>query len=117
MDIMPTVNTSNIAVKSRQIWMLKDFHQKKLDTNELVLELTVLAYNILRLIGQESLKNKRSPKSKHPIKRRRIKTVISNLIQIAGHVTTHGQCVVLALSRSNIWRQAFMDVYKHIALV
>lgn len=88
----------------------------KFDTNELVLELTVLAYNILRLIGQESLKSKRAPKSKHPVKRRRIRTVISNLIQIAGHVTTHGRRVVLALGRSNTWRQAFMDVYKRFAL-
>ena len=88
----------------------------KFDTNELVLELTVLAYNMLRLIGQESLKSKRAPKSKHPVKRRRIRTVISNLIQIAGHVTTHGRRVVLALGRSNIWRQAFMDVYKRFAL-
>ena len=89
----------------------------KFDTNELVLELTVLAYNILRLIGQESLKSKRAPKSKHPIKRRRIRTVISNLIQIAGYVTTHGRRVVLALGRSNIWCQAFMDIYKRFALV
>lgn len=88
----------------------------KFDTNELVLELTVLAYNILRLIGQESLKSKRAPKSKHPVKRRRIRTVIGNLIQIAGHVTTHGRRVVLALGRSNIWRQAFMDVYNRFAL-
>ena len=35
----------------------------KFDTNELVLELTVLAYNILRLIGQELLKSKRAPKA------------------------------------------------------
>ena len=88
----------------------------KFDTNELVLELTVLAYNILRLIGQETLKSKRVPKSKPPVKRRRIRTVINNLIQIAGHVTTHGRRVVLALGRSNIWRQAFMDVYKRFAL-
>ncbi len=88
----------------------------KFDTNELVLELTVLAYNILRLIGQESLKSKRSPKSKHLVKRRRIKTVISNLIQIAGHLTTHGRRVVLALGRSNIWRGAFMDIYNRFAL-
>ena len=87
----------------------------KFETNELVLELTILAYNILRLIGQESLKSKRAPKSKHPIKRRRIRTVISNLIQIAGHLTMHGRRVVLALGRSNIWRQAFMDVYNRFA--
>ena len=88
----------------------------KFETNELVLELTILAYNILRLIGQESLKSKRAPKSKHPIKRRRIRTVISNLIQIAGHLTMHGRRVVLALGRSNIWRQAFMDVYNRFAI-
>lgn len=87
----------------------------KFETNELVLELTILAYNILRLIGQESLKSKRAPKSKHPVKRRRIRTVISNLIQIAGHLTMHGRRVVLALGRSNIWRQAFMDVYNRFA--
>lgn len=88
----------------------------KFDTNELVLELTVLAYNILRLIGQESLKSRRAPRSKHPINRRRIRTVISNLIQMAGHITTHGRQVVLALGRSNIWRQAFMDVYNRFVL-
>ena len=88
----------------------------KFETNELVLELTVLAYNILRLIGQESLKSKRAPKSKHPVKRRRIRTVISNLIQIAGHLTIHGRQVVLALGQSNVWRQAFMDVYNRFAI-
>ena len=69
----------------------------KFDTNELVLELTVLAYNILRIIGQLSLKSSRSPKTKRPVKRRRIRTVISNLILIAGHVTEHARQVVLAL--------------------
>lgn len=88
----------------------------KFDTNELVLELTVLAYNILRLIGQESLKSKRVPKTKHPVKRRRIRTVIGNLIQIAGHVTTHGRRIILAIGCSNVWRHAFMDVYNRFAL-
>lgn len=88
----------------------------KFETNELVLELTVIAYNILRLIGQESLKSKHSPKTRHPVKRRRIRTVIGNLIQIAGHVTTHGRRIVLAIGCSNIWRCAFMDVYNRFAV-
>ena len=87
----------------------------KFDTNELVLELTVLAYNILRLIGQESMKSKRAPKTKHPVKRRRIRTVIGNLIQIAGHITTHGRRIVLAIGCSNVWRHTFMDVYNRFA--
>ena len=88
----------------------------KFDTNELVLELTVLAYNILRIIGQSSLKSSRSPKTKRPVKRRRIRTVISNLILIAGHVTEHTRQVVLALGCSNIWRHTFMDLYRQFML-
>ena len=75
----------------------------KFETNDSVLELTVLAYNIFRLIGQELLKSKRTPKNKHPVKRRRIRIVINNLIQIAGHLTIHGRQVVLALGQSNVW--------------
>ena len=88
----------------------------KFDTNELVPELTVLADNILRLTGQESLKSRRTPKTKHPVKRRRIRTVIGNLIQIAGHITTHGRRIVLATGCSNVWRHVFMDVYNRFSL-
>ena len=51
----------------------------KFETNELVLELALIAYNILRMIGQESLKHKQA--DKRLVKRRRIRTVLSNLIQ------------------------------------
>lgn len=84
----------------------------KFSTNELVLELTILAYNILRMIGQESLKTKGSPKTKRPIKRRRLRTVISNLILIASHAVERGESLVLALGRSNIWRFAFMELFQ-----
>lgn len=52
----------------------------KFGSNKLVLELTMIAYNILRIIGQESLKKKDAPGRKK-IHRRRIRTVISNLMQ------------------------------------
>ncbi len=71
----------------------------KFETNELVLELTIIAYNLLRMIGQESLKHK--PDQKKRVKRRRIRTVISNMIQLASHVTTHARKTVMALGRSN----------------
>ena len=86
----------------------------KFDTNERILELTVLAYNILRLIGQSSLKSNRSPKPKHKVQRRRIRTVISNLILIAGHVTEHARNILLALGCINIWRHTFMDLYHQL---
>ncbi len=88
---------------------------KKFDTNELVLELVIFAYDILRMIGQQSLKRKRAPRSKHPVKRRRIRTVISNLIQIAGHKTAHERKVILALGRSNTWWHAFIGICRQFA--
>ncbi len=87
----------------------------KFDTNELVLELTILAYNILRIIGQASLKSKRAPRSKHPVKRRRIRTVISNLILMAGHLTAHARRIVLSLGKSNIWRFVFAELYQQFS--
>jgi len=88
----------------------------KFATNELILELTILAYNILRMVGQESLKSQQSPKTKRPVKRRRLRTVINNLILIASHVTEHSRKVILSLGRSNIWRYTFKDIYRRFAL-
>ena len=85
----------------------------KFATNELVLELTIIAYNLLRMIGQESLKHK--PDAKRRVYRRRIRTVISNLIQIASHITRHARKTFMALGRSNIWRFAFMQVWLRFA--
>ncbi len=85
---------------------------RKFATNELVLELTILAYNILRMIGQESPRSNGSPKTKHPIKRRRLRTVINNLILIASHAVERGRNLVLFLGRSNIWRFAFLDIFR-----
>ncbi len=61
---------------------------EKFETNKLVLDLTLPAYNILRIVGKFSLLSNNAPKLRHPIKRRRIRTVINNLILIAGHITT-----------------------------
>jgi protein required for attachment to host cells len=83
----------------------------KFETNQLVLELAILAYNILRMMGQESLRADDARKLKRPVRRRRLRTVIGNLILIAGHITKHSRRVVLALGRSNIWRHPFMRLY------
>ena len=88
----------------------------KLETNKLVLMLTILAYNILRMMGQESLRKDDARKMKRPVKRRRLRTVINNLILIAGHITRHSRRVVLALGRSNIWRHPFMRLYQRFVL-
>lgn len=82
----------------------------KFDSNKLVLELTMIAYNILRIVGQESLKKRDDPERKK-VRRRRIRTVISNLMQFAGHLTEHAGRLVLSIGRSNRWRFTFKRIY------
>ena len=82
----------------------------KFDTNELVMELGMIAYNILRMIGQESLGCNDTP-MKRPVKRRRLRTVIENLVMMASHVTTHARRIIIGLGRSNAWRHAFQRIY------
>ena len=82
----------------------------KFETNELVLELAILSYNILRMIGQESL-GKRNPRQKRAVKRRRHRTVINNLVNIACHVTEHARKLTIGLGKSNVWRDVFQRVY------
>ena len=60
----------------------------KFETNELVLELAILTYNILRMIRQESSGRRRTA-TKHKVRRRRLRTVIGNMIMMADHVTGH----------------------------
>jgi len=93
----------------------------KFETNKLVLrhevsplgELALISYNILRMIGQESLKHKQA--DKRPVKRRRIRTVLSNLIQFASHITEHARKIFMGMGFSNTWRYAFHSVWQRFA--
>lgn len=87
---------------------LKRLPSGKFATNALVLELGLIAYNILRMIGQGTIGG-RAPRQKRKVKRRRLHTVISNLIMMASHVTTHARQLVLGLGKSNVWRHLFAD--------
>ena len=85
----------------------------KFETNELVLEPTVIAFNLLRMMGQESLRHK--PDQKQVVKRRRIRTVIDNLIRCASHITQHARVQWMALGCSNTWRFAFAQLWLRFA--
>lgn len=80
----------------------------KFETNALILELGLVAYNILRMVGQGTIGG-RVPRQKRGVKRRRIRTVIGNLIMMASHVTMHARQLIMGLGRSNVWRHVFMD--------
>ena len=87
----------------------------KFATNALILELGMIAYNILRMIGQGTIGG-RTPRQKRDVKRRRLRTVISNLIMMAGHVTMHARQLIIGLGKSNVWRHIFSDICQKYAV-
>lgn len=87
----------------------------KFATNALILELGMIAYNILRMIGQGTI-GERAPRQKRNVKRRRLRTVISNLIMMAGHVTMHARQLIIDLGKSNVWRHIFSDICQKYAV-
>lgn len=86
----------------------------KFKTNNLILHLAILAYNILRLMGQESLKVKDAP-LRRTVQRRRLRTVIQNLILIATRVVTHARRTYLNLGCSSAWNRTFKRIYTAFA--
>jgi len=82
----------------------------KFATNSLVLHIGMLAYNLLRLIGQESLNAATQPLRKK-VKRRRLRTVIQNLITLATRVVHHARSWKLAFGSYSPWYPVYRHVY------
>jgi hypothetical protein len=70
----------------------------KFDTNDAVMHLAAFAYNCLRLIGQLGLTGELSP-IRHPAKRRRIKTVLQEVMYRAAKFVEHARRLVLDFGR------------------
>jgi|AMWB02.1.fsa_nt_gi hypothetical protein len=86
----------------------------KFKTNALILTLGGLAYNILRAIGQMGLLGEMSP-VRHPAKRRRIKTVMQELMYLAARLVKTGRRLKLLFSRHCPGFGAFHSVYNRLA--
>ena len=82
----------------------------KFSTNYLVCELAALAMNILRLMGQAGLLGSDAP-VRHAAKRRRIKTVMQELIYRAGRIIEHGRRIILGLGANDRSAKAFQRLH------
>ena len=71
----------------------------KFDSNDAILHLAMFAYNCLRLLGQLGLTGKISP-VRHPAKRRRLKTVLQEIMNRAAKYTEHARRYVLDFGRT-----------------
>ncbi len=86
----------------------------KFSTNALIMALGCFAYNILRLIGQLGLLGEYSP-IRHPAKRRRLKTVIQELIYLAARLISTARRLKLRFSRHCPGYEAFTRVYTRLS--
>jgi len=87
----------------------------KFATNQLVMACGALVYNILRFIGQVALVNAKGI-IRHEAKRRRVKTVIQELVYFAGRLITTGRRLKLRFSRHvTAHAEAFGQIYQRLA--
>jgi hypothetical protein len=82
----------------------------KFDTNYLVCQFAALAMNILRLMGQRGLLGPDAP-VRHAAKRRRIKTVMQELIYRAGRLIETGRRLILGLGANDRAAKAFARLH------
>jgi hypothetical protein len=70
----------------------------KFDTNDALLHLAMFAYNCLHLLGQLGLTGEIAP-IRHPAKRRRLKTVLQEIMAWAAQFITHARRLILDFGR------------------
>jgi len=86
----------------------------KFDTNFLVCAMAAVAMNILRLIGQNALIGKDAP-LRHAAKRRRMKTVMQEIMFKAGRMIKHAGRWVLGLGANDSAYTVFERLHKQLA--
>ncbi len=85
------------------------------EVNSLIMACAALAYNILRFIGQLGLLGDKTP-VRHGAKRRRLKTVMQELMYLAARLIATGRRLYLRFSRhSGLNHAAFDRVYQRLA--
>jgi hypothetical protein len=86
----------------------------KFSANALVLLLGLAAYNILRIIGQETIRIGLAPTRK-PVARRRIRSVIQDMVYMACRIVKHARRIKLKFFAGGAWFPAWNTVYHRFA--
>ena len=86
----------------------------KFQTNALVLLLGMVAYNLLRLMGQEGLRENDAPLRKQ-VSRRRLRSVMQDLVYLACRLVKHARRWTLSFGRNCPWLQTWRRVYFRFA--
>ena len=94
---------------------IERFPSNHFKTNSLILLMGMLSYNMLRLCGQESLHSinaTQRPAFRKDAFRRRIRTVMQDLIYLAGRITCHSRKLYISFGRYCHWANIWQNIYK-----
>jgi hypothetical protein len=87
----------------------------KFDTNALVLGCSVLAYNLLRWLGQNGLLGRNAPR-RNQVKRRRLKTVMQELMYVAALLVRTARSLKLVFAKGCPTVKIYSTLYDKLAL-
>ena len=85
----------------------------KFASNALILTMGLFTYNVLKWIGLVGLMTEDSP-VRHKAKRRRVRTVMQELICLAAHIYERGHRLIMRFGRTATGYQAFQRVYQQL---
>ena len=85
----------------------------KFATNRLVHELSMIAYNILRILG-DLLCDAPDVPMRGKASRRRLRTVITHIIQTPARIISHARKIQMDVGSSNVWADTFIWLYNKI---
>jgi len=83
----------------------------KLASNALLLRLGMLSFNVLRIIGQAGLKLKGLLPRNFDVQRRRLRSVMQDLIYIACKRVRHAGSIILKFGRHCPWFRVFQQLH------
>jgi hypothetical protein len=96
---------------------LERLPSERFSTNSDIMVLALMSYNLLRLCGQESLREdngnleNRAPHRKKA-QRRRLRTVMQDLIYMASRISFHARRLYLSFGRCNPWAVVWRNLYR-----
>lgn len=90
-------------------------------TNSDIMVMGLMAYNLLRLCGQESIREdngnlKSRAAYRKKAKRRRLRTVMQDLIYMACRITVHARKKFISFGRYNPWAAVWENLYRRFMI-
>lgn len=82
----------------------------KFSVNAMLLQIAMIAFNVLRFIGQQALNLKDDLPYKAGVLRKRLRKVIDDLIRIAVKVTHHARQIILKVWEHDPWLPCFKNL-------